>query len=120
MNNPAQSNIKPMQNEQIKGTALSQQVSGRAKKRRSRGRKMFLYGFVAWAAYVFFFVQIPELNRLHQSQQTVSQEIQQANQKDQNLQMEIQQLNDPNYIAEIARKQYMMAKDGETLFVEPK
>jgi cell division protein DivIC len=120
MNNPARSNIKPLQNEQDKGTPLNQSNRTPVKKRRIKGRRLFLYGFGLWAAYVFFFVQVPALNRLHQDQQDLGKSIQQANQTSQDLQKKIQQLKDPAYIGQLARQKYMMVKDGETLFVEPK
>jgi cell division protein DivIC len=120
VNKPTRSNILPMQNEQENQHAPSQSVSMSAKKRRFKGRRLLLIGFTAWACYVFFFVQAPDLKRLNESQQNLTRELQQVEETNRQLQAKIEQLQDPEYIAEIARKKYMMVKDGETLFVESK
>jgi len=120
VNKPARSNILPMQNEQESQQPPSQSGARSAKKRRFMGRRLLLIGFTAWAGYVFFFVQAPDLQRLNESQQSLNQEIRQVEEINKQLQGKIDQLQDPEYIAEIARKKYMMVKDGETLFVESK
>lgn len=120
MNKPARSNILPMQNEQEIQQTPSQSVSKSAKKHRFMWRRLLLIGFTAWAGYVFFFVQSPDMKRLNESQQSLTRDIQQAQETNKQLQEKIDQLQNPDYIAEIARKKYMMVKDGETLFVESK
>lgn len=120
MNKPGRSNILPMQNEQETPRTSSQSVAKSAPKRRVKGRRLLLIGFTAWACYVFFFVQAPDLERLNQSQEKLTREIHQVEETNIQLQEKIDQLQDPEHIAEIARKKYMMVKDGETLFVESK
>jgi len=113
VNKPARSNILPMQNE-------TRSELPPTKPRRFKARKWLLVGTTAWAAYVFLFVQSPSLERLDGEQQQLNEDIRHLQQANQELEKRIQQLQDPEYIAEIARKKYMMVKPGETLFVEPK
>jgi cell division protein DivIC len=119
LNKPAR--ILPMQQEQESLQMKPQSAAKTSKQTRSfRWRRLFLIGFTAWAGYVFFFVQAPNLSRLNQMQSDLNGEVKQATQNNKELQKQIQQLQDPDYIAELARKKYMMVKDGETLFVESK
>jgi cell division protein DivIC len=123
MNKPARSNVLPLEQEMptrnhASAAAPAERAKGR--KRRLNGRHLLLAGFTAWAAYVFFFVQAPNLERLKQSEQQLDAEIRAAQETGQELQERIEKLQDPAYIAEIARKKYYMVKEGETLFVQPK
>ena len=119
MNKPARSNIMPMQQETKQAAAATARHTQRSK-RKFKVRKVLLLGFTAWAAYVFFFVQSPNLNRLNEEQGQVHAELKQMEQTNQDIEQRITQLQDPQYIAEVARKKYMMVKEGDTLFVEPK
>ena len=121
MNNSARSNVLPLNKDQ--DTAVQQdqtQVQKAGGKRRFKVRNLLLAGFALWAVYVFVFVQSPNIQRLEEEKQSLSAEIQQTDRINQDLQKKIQQLQDPNYIAEVARKKYMMIKPGETLFMESK
>ncbi|ARU60997.1 hypothetical protein CBW65_07780 [Tumebacillus avium] len=113
MKQPARNKVLPMQQEPEKKKKTSP-------RRKWNIRNLFLFAFLAWAGYVFFFVQAPDIDRLQQDQQQLGTEIQQMKVTNQDLKAKIEQLNDPDYIAELARKKYLMVKDGETLFVQPK
>ncbi|HEU4963772.1 MAG TPA: septum formation initiator family protein [Bacilli bacterium] len=123
MNKPARTNVLTLPTEPDT-TTTSRSAAGAApaskKKRRFKGRNLLLFGILAWAAYTFLFVQNPNLKRLETEQGQLTQEIGQMEQVNQELKKKIDQLHDPDYIAEIARKRYMMVKEGETLFVESK
>jgi len=108
MNKPDRSNLLPM------GSSSSR------RSRRFKWRKYVLVGITVWAAYVFFFVQSPNLERLNGEQEKLHDDIQMMQQQNAELGQKIVQLQDPHFIAEMARKKYMMVQDGETLFVEPK
>ena len=120
MTKPARSNVLSLPKDQETKPQPARTPAGKGQKRRFKGRTAVLIGIVGWAAYVFFFVQTPDLNRLEEDQARLDAQIQQAAQTNQELQQKIDQLQDPDYIAELARKKYMMVKEGETLFVEPK
>lgn len=119
MNNSARSNVLPMSKEQDK-VKQHQPVRKSGGTRRFKVRNLILAGAALWAAYVFLFVQTPNIQRLDEEQQRLGAEIQQTEQINQDLENKIEQLQDPNYIAEVARKKYMMIKPGETLFMESK
>ncbi|PWK07868.1 FtsB family cell division protein [Tumebacillus permanentifrigoris] len=119
MNKTGRTNVYSM-NEQ-ESTPAPSPVAGKAtSKRRWKPRRILMFGIMAWAAYVFFFVQSPDLKRLEQQQATLNQDMTQVQQSNVDLQKRIEQLQDPDYIAQLARSQFMMVKDGETLLVEPK
>jgi cell division protein DivIC len=121
MNTPARSKVLTLSTEQEQAApSRSNPVSTPKKRRRFKGRNLLLFGTLAWAGYTFFFVQMPNLERLETEQQRLNQEIEQMKQVNQELKHKIDLLHDPDYIAEIARKKYMMVKEGETLFVESK
>ncbi|TCP52725.1 cell division protein DivIC [Tumebacillus sp. BK434] len=115
MNKSARNKVLPLQQEPER----KKKPSPRSK-RKWNIRNLFLFAFLTWAGYVFFFVQAPDIDRLKQEQQKLGTEIQQMKVTNQDLKAKIEQLNDPDYIAELARKKYLMVKDGETLFVQPK
>lgn len=89
-------------------------------KRRLKPRRILMFAIMAWAGYVFFFVQSPDLKRLELQQSTLNQDMTQVKQSNADLQQQIEKLQDPDYIAQLARSKFMMVKDGETLLVEPK
>lgn len=121
MNNSARSNVLPLNKEQDK-TVPTPTVRSKegGTRRRLKVRNLLLGGFALWAAYTFLFVQTPNIERLEAEQQRLGADIQQTQQINDDLEKKIQQLQDPNYIAEVARKKYMMVKPGETLFMESK
>ncbi|ASS76995.1 hypothetical protein CIG75_20215 [Tumebacillus algifaecis] len=120
MNKPARSNVLPLPQEPEKKNSPTRNMAPKKTRKRWKVRNLLLLGFLTWAGYVFFFVQSPDFDRLKQDQQQLSTEILQIKETNQELLTKIDQLNDPNYIAELARKKYLMVKDGETLFVQPK
>jgi cell division protein DivIC len=120
MNKSARSNVLSLPKDQEQAPKMPPEVQTRRQKRRLNGRTLVLLGFTAWAAYVFFFVQSPDLKRIEEDHARLDAEIRQAIETNQDLQKKIDQLQDPDYIAELARTKYMMVKEGETLIVEPK
>ncbi|MFD2170684.1 FtsB family cell division protein [Tumebacillus lipolyticus] len=121
MSKPARKNVLPMQQDSEKKHPVPTDRTAPAKaKKRLNFRNLFLLAFMTWAAYVFFFVQSPDIDRLNQDQAQLNSEIKLMQETNQELQKKIEQLNDPDYIAEIARKKYLMVKEGETLFLPPK
>ncbi|KEO83101.1 FtsB family cell division protein [Tumebacillus flagellatus] len=114
--------VYSMQNEQETAAAAPRPAATRkpAGKLRWKPRRILLIGMVSWAAYVFFFVQSPDLKRLDEQQTALTKEMAQVRQSNSDLQDRVKLLQDPEYIAQLARSKFMMAKDGETLFVEPK
>ncbi|MBL0389119.1 septum formation initiator family protein [Tumebacillus sp. ITR2] len=104
------------------GAASPAAARNTAAKRRMKlkPRRILLLGMMAWAVYVFFFVQSPDLKRLDQQQTALNHDMSQAQQTNADLQKRVELLQDPDYIAQLARSKFMMVKDGETLFVEPK
>jgi cell division protein DivIC len=121
LNKPARTNVLTLPKEQESKPMHKPPVQKKGgQKRRIKIRNILLFGFLAWGAYVFLFKQSPDLNRLQDDQQRLNAEIEQMKKTNQDLQKKIDHLQDPDYIAELARKKYMMVKDGETLFVEPK
>jgi cell division protein DivIC len=119
-NNSARSNVLPIAKGQDQVVQQAQPGKQAGRKRRFKVRNLVLTGFALWAAYVFLFVQSPNIERLEEEQQRLGAEIQQTQQINSDLEKKIEQLQDPNYIAEVARKKYMMIKPGETLFMESK
>jgi cell division protein DivIC len=120
MNKPGRTKVLNMQQGQEAAPAAAPAARKAAPTRRWKPRRILLFGIMAWAAYVFFFVQAPDLKRLEQQQATLNQDMTQVQQSNADLQKRIEQLQDPEYIAQLARSQFMMVKDGETLLVEPK
>lgn len=122
MNQPSRSNVLTLPSEQEQANAASVPAAVRKPQKRMRlkWRNLLLFGILAWAGYTFFFVQMPDLDRLETEQARLTQELEQMKQTNQDLQQKIELLHDPDYIAETARKKYMMVKEGETLFVESK
>jgi cell division protein DivIC len=120
MNKPARPNVLPLQQEPERNEASRTGTAPKRSRKKWNVRNLFLLAFLTWAGYVFFFEQAPDIERLKQEQKRLSTEISQMQETNKELQRKIEQLNDPEYIAELARKKYLMVKEGETLFVQPK
>lgn len=87
--------------------------------RRRRGiLYVLLTSFLVWAA-MSFFGQMDHLmqQRLQLAQLESDLAVLQKQHEQQKL--EIERLNDLEYIEQIARKQYFLAKPGEILFITP-
>jgi cell division protein DivIC len=120
MNNSARSNVLPITKEQEQVVPQQQTVRKTGAKRRFKVRNILLVGFALWAAYTFLFVQSPNIQRLEEEQARLQDELSQTQAVNQELENKVQLLQNPDYIAEVARKKYMMIKPGETLFMESK
>lgn len=94
-------------------------VSVRGTRRRLRIWMVFLLGFTTWAGVTFY----DQMNKLDSKLAKMEElEIKLADTRAVNeaYKQEIVRLNDPEYIEQILRKDHLMTKEGEVLYIETK
>lgn len=75
--------------------------------------------FVAWAGLQLFH-QTGKIAAKRSELEQAEQKLQQTVTMKQELLTKIERLHDPEYVAELARKEYYMTREGEIIFVDPK
>jgi cell division protein DivIC len=85
------------------------------RKRRMRILGAVMLIFMAWAGFMWW-DQHTVLQQQEQELQNVKNELQAENERQTELSAHIERLHDPEYIAELARRDYYLTKDGEMIF----
>ncbi|MDI3256778.1 MAG: septum formation initiator family protein [Kyrpidia sp.] len=110
-----------MAGEGKRGHANVIRLTGRRKGRRWRLprlklRYLFLLCVLAWAGYTAVFVQWPRMKTLTAEEKQVVARLQQVRSKNVALKEQVRLLQQDTYVADLARKEFHMAKPGEILF----
>jgi len=99
--------------------------SGTTKRKKSAARKrirlvsIFVLALSAWAG-VTAWGQSEKFNEKMAIVNQLQAELQQVERLNEQLKQEVDRLNDPEYREELARKDFYLAKPGETVFDIPK
>lgn len=75
--------------------------------------------FIVWAG-VQLLHQTGKIADKRVELEQAERNLQQTTDMKQELQAKIERLEDPEYVAELARKEYYMTKEGEIIFVDPR
>lgn len=75
--------------------------------------------FFTWAA-VQSFHQQGKIADKQAELERVEQQLKDAQRKERELETRIELLHDPDYVSELARKEYYMTKEGEIIIVDPR
>lgn len=75
--------------------------------------------FFTWAA-VQSFHQLGKIADKQAELERAEQQLKDARQKEKELETRIELLHDPDYVSELARKEYYMTKEGEIIIVDPR
>lgn len=100
-------------------------VYEKIKKRRRRGliRRLVAYTILAFAlSATFISVYLSQNNLLQEKveeHEALEQELANAKSMKSDLKEEVNKLQDPEYISEIARKEFFLSKEGEIIFKLP-
>ncbi|WP_026673670.1 FtsB family cell division protein [Alkalihalobacterium bogoriense] len=95
-------------------------------KRKKRGlirrlSALFIIGAAVGSVTIMtIHTQAKSLNEIEEQKQVLEQELKQLEAEQAFLEQEIINYNDMEYIAEIARRDYFLSKEGEILFKLPK
>ncbi|GAA4722261.1 FtsB family cell division protein [Brevibacillus fulvus] len=96
----------------------SPQMNKTGQKRRIRLLLFFVLCFSIWTGYTVY-LQSGILQQKEAELQSLQTEVAKVQAQQDELMYKASRLNDKEYIAELARKRYNMAKPGEILFVIP-
>lgn len=88
------------------------------RKRRMRVLQILVVLFLGWAGYKYY-DQSQELAEKQRDFVNLQRQANEAKQKQKELELQVKRLNDSQYIAELARKQLFLSKQGEVIFVTP-
>ncbi|GIQ67291.1 septum formation initiator family protein [Xylanibacillus composti] len=94
-------------------------VSVRGTRRRLRIWMLFLLGFSAWAGFTFY-DQVHKLDSKMARMEELELKLADTRAINDAYKQEIVRLNDPEYIEQILRKDHLMTKEGEVLYIETK
>lgn len=72
--------------------------------------------FLIWAS-VQLFHQMGKISDKRVELEQVERQLMETEQLQHELKTHIEQLHDPDYVAELARKEYYMTKEGEIIFI---
>lgn len=89
-----------------------------------RRRRLTIWLFVCMLFFTWtgiqWFHQMGQISDKRAELKRSTQQLSEAEAEKRELQIEIEHLHDPEYIAELARKEYYMTKKGEIIFVDPR
>lgn len=71
--------------------------------------------FLIWAANVWW-EQEEALQKMDEEIAALQEKVREAQERQEELNREIELLNNPEYIAEIARRDYFLSREGEIIF----
>lgn len=116
------SNIRRIQSQYVEEQFLLQEKLARRKKGLIRRLTISTVGIIIFIGFTFF--TISNQNKLIQEQEAtksrLEEELQALQNKEEELLLEIENLHDPEYIADIARRDFYLSNPGETLFPLPR
>ncbi|CUA81005.1 MULTISPECIES: FtsB family cell division protein [Anoxybacillus] len=121
MGAPQRSKVKKIQTSYV-----IQQEKQEHKKARRRKKKMVRFSIVATVALaassLFLYtmmVQSSAIDEQLKTKEQLEEKLRTLQQDEKRLKEEVEKLNDDKYIAELARKQYFLSKEGEIIFITP-
>ncbi|ACJ32439.1 FtsB family cell division protein [Anoxybacillus flavithermus] len=121
MSAPQRSKVKKIQTSYV-----IQQEKQEYKKTQRRKKKVIRFSIVATmalaASSLFLYtmmVQSSMIDEQIKTKEQLEEKLHTLQQDEKRLKEEIKKLNDDQYIAELARKQYFLSKEGEIIFITP-
>lgn len=118
---PKRKNVREINTTYIQQKALQEQND----KRRKRGMirrimaLVIVFSFFASLCLMSIYNQYATLEEKRAIKEELSEELEMLVQRESELRHDIEALNDLDYIAEIARRDYYLTKEGEILFKLP-
>lgn len=118
---PKRKNVREINMPYIQQKALQEQND----KRRKRGMirrimaLVIVFSFFASLCLISIYNQYATLEEKRAIKEELSEELEMLVQRESELRHDIEALNDLDYIAEIARRDYYLTKEGEILFKLP-
>ncbi|MED1740047.1 septum formation initiator family protein [Bacillus swezeyi] len=118
MNDTSKRNISQIQNEYKEQMERKQQHLKR--KRRGLYRRLTVFGAVALLSAIVMvsslWSQTSDISAKEEKKEELLKKLDQLESKKSNLKDEIVKLKDEDYVAELARKDYYLSKEGEIIF----
>ncbi|WP_307893074.1 FtsB family cell division protein [Bacillus swezeyi] len=118
MNDTSKRNISQIQNEYKEQMERKQQHLKR--KRRGLYRRLTVFGAVALLSAIVMvsslWSQTSDISAKEEKKEELLKKLDQLEAKKSNLKDEIVKLKDEDYVAELARKDYYLSKEGEIIF----
>ncbi|MPQ27253.1 FtsB family cell division protein [Bacillus paralicheniformis] len=118
MNDPMRRNISQIQNEYKEQMERKQQQLKR--KRRGLYRRLMVFGAVVLLSAIVIvsslWSQTSDISAKQEKKEDLLKQLEQLGAKKSDLKDEIVKLKDEDYVAELARKDYYLSKDGEIIF----
>ncbi|WP_026578995.1 MULTISPECIES: FtsB family cell division protein [Bacillus] len=118
MNDHTRRNISQIQNEYKEQMERKQQQLKR--KRRGLYRRLMVFGAVVLLSAIVIvsslWSQTSDISAKQEKKEDLLKQLEQLEAKKSDLKDEIVKLKDEDYVAELARKDYYLSKDGEIIF----
>ncbi len=90
----------------------------KGQRRRKKLLAIIIIPFCVWAGFTWYDQQLALLTKKEELTK-VQQQYDQVKLENEELNYQVNKLNDKEYIAEIARRDYHLAKPGEVIFITP-
>ncbi|MBB5356594.1 cell division protein DivIC [Anoxybacillus mongoliensis] len=121
MGAPQRSKVKKIQTSYV-----IQQEKQEHKKAQRRKKKVIRFSIVVTmvlaASSLFLYTMMAQSSAIDgqlKTKEQLEEKLRTLQQDEKKLKEEIKKLNDDKYIAELARKQYFLSKEGEIIFITP-
>ncbi|EGL81873.1 Septum formation initiator [Caldalkalibacillus thermarum TA2.A1] len=105
----SQSSSEPLSNDR------EETRPAKARRRRMQAVGLLLVLFLTWAGLKWWDQQ-QMLQEMEAELNLLQVQVEEARKRQAELKTEINRLHDPEYIAEIARRDYFLSREGETIF----
>jgi cell division protein DivIC len=112
--------------QKIQTSYVIQQEKQEHKKARRRKKIFIRFSMLATVALaassLFLYLMVAQssaIDKQIKTKEQLEEKLSTLQKDEKRLQEEIKKLNDDQYIAELARKQYFLSKEGEIIFITP-
>ncbi|MCE7791264.1 septum formation initiator family protein [Salipaludibacillus sp. CUR1] len=114
--------VRQLSSEYMEKQALLEEQRLRRKKGLVRRLSVFaiIFSLIMGVAGVTLYQQHTAIQAQKEESRQMEEELQLMEREEESLKQEIEWLHDPEYIAELARRDFFLTKEGETLFQLPR
>ncbi|SES40847.1 FtsB family cell division protein [Salipaludibacillus aurantiacus] len=114
--------VRQLSSEYMEKQTLLEEQRLRRKKGLIRRLSVFaiIFSLIMGVAGVTLYQQHTSIQAQKEENRQMEEELQLMEREEESLKQEIEWLHDPEYIAELARRDFFLTKEGETLFQLPR
>ncbi|SIT93346.1 septum formation initiator family protein [Edaphobacillus lindanitolerans] len=118
---PARRPVTPIQTDYVRAKERKEQIRQARKTRLYR--RLAVFGLIVLLTFGWMTWSIVEKNKVlaakQQEKEAALAELEKLEEEGHDLKLQLEKLDDPEYIAKLARKEYLLSEEGEIIFTLP-